>query len=50
VPDLAKLKRLTTAGRECVEEDKTMDPNTAIELVRIFELIDRTIKDDRVRR
>ena len=44
--DVANIKRLTTAGREYVVEDDTMDPGTAIELVRIFDLIDRAITDD----
>jgi len=46
VTDVAKIKHLTTAGRESVVDDETMDPNTAIELVRIFDLIDRSIEDE----
>jgi hypothetical protein len=45
--DVANIKRLTRAGRECVADTKTIDSNTADELVRIFDLIDRTIDDDK---
>jgi hypothetical protein len=45
--DLASVKRLTTARREYVQEDETMDPHTAQELVRIFDLIDRILTADR---
>ena len=34
------IKDLTAVGRGIVSSDTTMHPNTAAELVRIFELID----------
>ena len=43
---VANIKRLTTAGREYVLEDETIDPNAASELVRILDLIDRTLGED----
>jgi hypothetical protein len=45
VTDLASIKRLTATGREIVTSDSDMSPDTAVELVRIFDGIDRAIGD-----
>jgi hypothetical protein len=45
VTDVATIKRLTAAGREIVTSDSEMNPDTAVELVRIFDGIDRAIGD-----
>ena len=43
--DVASIERFTTAGRDCAMGDDTMDPDTVIELGRIFDLIDHAIED-----
>lgn len=43
--DVATIKRLTATGRETVSADKAMNPDTAVELVRIFDGIDRALGD-----
>ena len=46
VTDVANIKRLTTAGRDAVAGAEVMDPDTATELVRIFDLIEHEIEDE----
>lgn len=43
--DVATIKRLTATGRETVAADKAINPETATELVRIFDKIDRALGD-----
>lgn len=40
MPTVSNIRRLTDTGRRTVATAKDMAPNTAIELVRIFDQID----------
>lgn len=37
---VSNIRRLTDAGRAIIGRDRTINPSTAIELVRIFDQID----------